>query len=120
MSEARFPSPRPPQHGSAANISLRADLIAANVFQRIAAAIAQGDADDGGCPTFDSKAYSYAAECSFAAAVAFVAESRRRDPQTGELTHPVDGLPKEEADTAADSSFVGLFDHLHGKRDGSR
>jgi hypothetical protein len=29
-------------------------------------------------------------------AAVFVAESRRRDPHTGELTHPIDGLPKED------------------------
>lgn len=81
-----------PTHANGANVTLRADLIAANIFQRAAANLMLEDADDDRYPTFDAKAYSYAVECSFAAAAAFIAESRRRDPHTG-LSNTPEGLP---------------------------
>lgn len=84
MSERFTLPPRPPQHASASNVTLRADLIAANIFQRMAVGSRIGYTREK------------LAVRAFDDAAAFIAESRRRDPHTGELTHPVDGLPKEE------------------------
>ena len=73
--------------------TLRADLVAANVYQR---SIADWSLRIGSPNRVSNEYLGSAARLAFDAAAAFIAESRRRDPNTGELIHPTEGLPKEE------------------------
>lgn len=78
------------QNGS----TLRADLIAADIFKRAAVEVmlnVHGMEYDDGPPS-----YKDIADYAFNAAAVLVAEARRRDAHTGELVHPTDGLPDDE------------------------
>lgn len=72
---------------------LRADLIAANIFQRAAVEVML---NPHGKEYDDPPSYEDIANYAFYAVAAFVAEARRRDAHTGELVHPTDGLPSED------------------------
>jgi hypothetical protein len=80
--------------------TLRADLIAANTYQRLAASLIESKltkiGQSGRLGEAEKQLLRCAAEQIFDAAAIFIRESRRRDPQSGELVHPTEGLPKDD------------------------